>query len=102
MKDALACARARVDDRSIAALRKPFLIRQAGGDTQQMAERSLIPLTGFVKRFYVFARNDQNMGGRLRVDVAESQRAIILVDDVRGNLPGNDSTKETIHKNSDR
>ena len=101
MKDGLACARACVDDGAIAALGKSLLVSDAGGDAQKVAERRLITLRSFVQRFYVLTRDDQNMRGRLRVDVANSYGAVIRVDNICGNLARNHSTKETIHKTSD-
>jgi hypothetical protein len=49
MKDALACARARVDDRSVAALGKSLLIGHARGHAQQVAQDSLLALRSLVK-----------------------------------------------------
>ncbi len=78
------------------------MVGKSGGDAQQVAERGFVSGGSFVQRFYVLARDDKNVRGRLRVDVAYGYRAVIRVYNVRGNLARYDSTKETIHKDRDK
>ena len=96
MKDGLTYACARVDNCAIAALGEPLLVGNARGDPQEMAERSFVSLRSFVEGFHVIARENEHMHGRLRIDVAKGDRALILVDNVCGNLARDDSAKEAL------
>jgi hypothetical protein len=42
------------------------------------------------------SRNDQHVHGRLRIDVFERNKTLVLVDERARDLPGNDSTEKAI------
>jgi hypothetical protein len=96
MKDGLACACACVDDCAIAALGESLLVGDARGDAQEMAEQSFIPLRSFVQRFDVIVRDDEHMHGRLRIDVAQGDASLVLVNNVGSNLARNNLAKKAI------
>jgi hypothetical protein len=95
VEDRLAGTGARVDDRAVSALAVTRIIGQARGDAQEMAKQSFVPLRRFVERFHMFERNHEYVRGRLRVDVPNSDAAIILMNKLSGNVTGYDFAKET-------
>ena len=48
------------------------------------------------QRGKMLSRNDQQMDGRLRVDVLECQQAIFFSHDLRGDLPPDDAAEQAI------
>lgn len=96
VEDGLARVRARVDDGAVATLGEPFLIGDAGGDAEQMAEQRLVRLRGVVEGFDVRARDDEDVRRSLRVDVAEGDGPPVFVDERGGNLARDDLAKETV------
>jgi hypothetical protein len=70
VKDGLACARAVINNGSIARIGQPLLVRKSGGDPEQVAEQRFLSLRSLVKGFNVLARDYEKVRGRLRVDVA--------------------------------
>ncbi len=96
VKDGLACACARVDGCAVAAFEKPLLVGNARTHAQQVAEQGFILLRGVVQRFYMVARNDEQVNGRLRIGVTKSNATLVLKYAVSGNFTRHDSTKETI------
>src|SRR6185437_856521 len=49
-----------------------------------------------IEGFQMFARNDQDVGRRLRVDVAKGDAVLVLEDQLRRYLAAYDSTEQTI------
>ena len=41
-------------------------------------------------------RHDEDMDGRLRIDIAEGEYIVVLIDFAAGDLPGKDRAKNTI------
>src|SRR5882762_8305780 len=56
--------------------------------TEQMPQQGFVPLRCVVERLNVFQRDHQHMSGRLRVDVANDDAAIVLMDKLCGNVAG--------------
>ena len=51
---------------------------------------------GVRHRRHVVDGNDQQVGGRRRIDVAEGQGMVRAIDDIGGNVPRNDLTEEAV------
>ena len=96
VEDGLAGVGVGVDDGAVAAVGVPRVARDACGDEEEVAEQRLVRLTRFVQRGQVFARDDERVGRRLRVDVAEDDRAVVLENLRRGNLARHDLAEETV------
>lgn len=81
-----------IDDEPIAF--QSFLFGDLGSRQMKMTEQS------FIFRFHVrmcpddFARNDQDMGRRLRIDVSKRHALFVLVNNVGGEFPLCDFEKD--------
>jgi hypothetical protein len=93
MKNRLARTGAGIYYRAIAVLIQAGSIRNLGRDSQQMTEQCFILLCSVIKRVEVLARNNQQVGGRLWIDIADYNRAIIFAYELRGNFPVDDATE---------
>src|SRR5256714_2033565 len=96
VEDGLTRARARVDDGAVARFGVPLLGCYARGHAQEVSEHCLFALARFVERGDVRARDDERVRRGLRVDVAEGQRLLVLVNLLRGNLARDDLAKDTV------
>jgi hypothetical protein len=96
VEDRLARARARVDDGAVAALRESFLGGDARRGEEESAEEGLVGVGGVGERGDVAARDDEDVGGGLRVDVAEGEGVLVRVDDLRGDFARGDLAEETV------
>ena len=45
----------------------------------------------------VLPGNDQEVHRRLRIDILEGDRQIVLIQALRGDLPGSDLAEQTLH-----
>lgn len=61
-----------------------------------MAEKKRVLLGCIVQGGDVLAWNDQDVGGRLRMDVSEGNAMLVLMDHGGGNLAIADAAKETV------
>lgn len=93
MKNGLAGAGAGIYDRAITTIRKPRVICDARGHSQQMPQQALIALRRFVQRLKMFLRNHQQVRRRLRIDVANHKGPIVLMNSVGGYLSRNHPAK---------
>lgn len=59
---------------------KALLARHFCRRPEEMAKECLVALIGVSERADVLARDDENVGGRLGVDVRESVDQLVLVD----------------------
>lgn len=59
-------------------------------DKKKMAEEVAVPRLGLSHSWDGLARDDENMGRSLGIDIVKGDCEIVFVDKVRGNLPGND------------
>jgi len=80
MKDGLAGACAVVEDRAIAREKIAFA-GELRGDKMQFADDGLILRRRVIERNEMFSRAEQDVRGRLRADVLESENFGIFVDD---------------------
>ena len=80
MKDGLAGACAVVEDRAIAREKIAFA-GELRGDQMQLADHGLVFGLRVVQRNEMFSRAEQDVRGRLRADVLESENFGIFVDD---------------------
>ena len=92
----LAAVRAGVDHHAI-ALGEAFVAGNLGRGPQQMAEQRAIPLIAFGQRGDMFARRDQHMHRRLRIDVGKGVALLVLVDGGGGNASFNDLAEKATH-----
>lgn len=75
----LAAVFAGVDDDAI-AFAKALVAGDCGGCREEVAEQIAIRGAGIVERGKVFAGNDENVDGRLRVEIGEGVTELVLVD----------------------
>ncbi len=94
VKDGLTSIGVRVDHCAIPTVGNTLLLRDFGGEDGHSPDDLWV--AKLVERWHVLAGDDQNMRGRLRIDVAEGNAVIGLRDDLRGNLVADDATEETI------
>ena len=94
--DGLAAVGAAVDDDAI-AVRQSFGARDFRGCEKQMAEQARLILGGVSERGYVLARNDEEVRGRLRVDVRERDALLVLMNEVCGYRSFNNFAEQASH-----
>ena len=85
-----------VDHAAIALFGKSLRLRVSGRGEDQLADQQGVGFIEVVERGHGFARNEQDMRGRLAVDVAEGKDIVILVDDVGRNLAADDLLKNGV------
>jgi len=71
--------------------------RNLSGGQQKMAEQCLVILSGRRKRIDVLAWRNQDMRGRLRVNIREGVALLILVNGLGWNRSFNDFAEEATH-----
>ena len=79
-----------VDDEA-KAVREVQLLRDLASDEQQMPEYALIGGGGFAHAGDNFFRHDQQVHGRLGLDVVEDDAVLVLVLELRGDFAGDDT-----------
>lgn len=67
-----------------------FLLSQAGGHQQEVAQSRLVVCISFAYTRDGFARDHQEVSGGLWIDVANGNANLVLVDDVGGDFAGDD------------
>src|SRR3990172_3088974 len=96
VKDTLAGVGAGVDDDAKAAVGDSLLPRQARGDFEDMTDHGAVIGCEIENAGNMPARDDENMDGRLRIDVLEGNHRVILVNDISFDLALDDATEKTI------
>src|SRR3954467_5733201 len=94
VKNGLAGIGVRIDHSAIPALRQSFGLRELCGHQMHLADD--VGVLRLVQRHDVLPRNDQNMNGRLRVDIPERDAMLVLRDDVCRNLFLQNAAEETV------
>jgi len=94
MRHGFAGVRAVVEHEAEAAALQTQFLRHLARFQQQMTERGLVFHGGFGKARDGLLRNEEDMGGRLRVDVPERDDQVIFIDDLRWNLACDDFLEE--------
>ena len=94
VKDRLPGATARINDCPISAVfSQPLVIGYARGHSQQVTQQRLVFLSGVVEGIHMLARNNEYVGGRLRVDIADHDAARVLINNVTGRISVDDFAK---------
>ena len=93
MGNALAGVGAVVDDEPVAAGELEFFRDDARHD-EEMAELGFVVGGGFTDAWNKFFRDDQQMNGRLRLDVVDDDAAVVLVLDLGGDFAVDDFLEE--------
>lgn len=96
MMDRLPCRIAGVDDQPIplAYGAEARFLGKLGRDCHQLSDQWRIIPREVEGRGDMPPRNQEQMRRGLRRDVAESHDRLILIEDVRRNLPGGDATEQ--------
>ena len=93
VKNRLTGARAGVDDDAESVGDFQFA-GERGGHPVQMAYQRLVGRIGVERRSKMLARNNQQVHGRLRVDVVKGEAGIIGIGDFGGDLPVHDFAED--------
>src|SRR5579862_10064759 len=86
---------AAIDDQPV-AVRELELGGQLDGDQVQVAEQLAVGLGDAVVRGNHFLGDDQDVDGRLRIDVVEGEAHIVFVGDLRVDLAIDDLEKDVV------
>ena len=80
----------------VAAFRKPFGFRDLRADTQQVTEQLSVFVLGVCQAHDRLAWDDQHVDRRLRLDVEERDRVLVLVDQIGGDLTPQDLAEDGV------
>ena len=94
MGDAFAGVGAVVDDEAVAVFIEAELAGDVSGFEEEMSENGVVFGSGFVDAGNDFARDDEDVSGSGRADVAKGEDQIVLVNDVSGDFAIGDFLKE--------
>ena len=97
MVDFLAAVGAGVYDAAIAACRNAFFFSDLAGHDQQVAQSVAVGGLRFLNAGDGFFRDDEDMGGRLRIDIVKGEYLVIFVYLLGRNLSVDDLAEQTIH-----
>lgn len=92
----LAAIGVRIDHDPVSIAGETLALCDIGRRQKQMAESLLMPRGSLVHRIDVLARDDENMGRRLRRNVVERQAKIVFINSLRRYVAGSDLTKDAI------
>jgi len=95
VRHGFAGVRAVVDDKA-KAVGELELAGELAGDEQEMAEDGFIGGRGVADSRDDFFRNEEQVNGRLRLDVMKSEAEIVFVLDARGNFAGDDTFEQSL------
>ena len=95
VKHRLACFGVHVKDGAVAFLRDPHLFGDPACHLKDVRNERRVVCRHVIQRRDVFAGYDQNVDGRLGVDVMKRDDAIIFVHHLRRQFVIRNSTKET-------
>src|SRR5262245_59455947 len=76
------------------------LLRHFAGRKQQVPEQSLVLAACARQPVDLFLWDEQDMRRRLRIDVAEGQAQVVLIDDVGRDLAPDDLAEKGCHRSS--
>jgi hypothetical protein len=82
MKNRLPGACAGINHRAVTILPKSLVICDTRSDAQQVAQQCFVLLCSVVERLEMFSGNYEYVSWRLRIDVANHDRAIVLMQKV--------------------
>jgi hypothetical protein len=95
MENGLTSSTPVVEDGAIAGMKIP-LRSEFSSNELEFAEQPLIFRGSVMKSSKVFARANQNVGGRLRADIFERENLLVFVNEFRRNFLGTDFAKKTM------
>ena len=98
MRNTLAAIRAIVDDETEPCVVEALLLGNLLRCVNQVTKKGFIGNRTFRDAGNFLFRDDQDMDGRLGLDVVESQAEIVFVGDPGGNFPGDDFREYRAHK----
>lgn len=90
MRDGFTGVRAIVDDEPIAAVFQAQFRGDLPSLEHQIAQDFFILWTRVGNAGDMFLWDNEHMRGRVRLDVAKGQHEVVFIDNVRGNLAGDD------------
>lgn len=93
MVDFLAAVAVTVDDQAIAVVGKTFITRNFRRDGHHATQRQLVLRGDVVDGRNQDIGDNQNMGRRLRRNIAKGGNKLILINNIRRDLPANDFAK---------
>ena len=82
VKNLLSCVTVAVYQQPVPVFGNPFLFGDDFGNGEHMTDQGFVFWPDIVDRWYFFVGNDENMNGRLGIDVPEGRNFLILVYDV--------------------
>ena len=82
VKDSLSCRRVAIHHDPVTILTKTHFLRHFLGSEVEIADLFPVGISQVVDGRNVFARNDQDVGWRLWINIAKRKYFICLVDDV--------------------
>ena len=101
VRDGFPAVPAVVNDQAVATGFETEAGRHCGGLQEEVAQHRLVlRLRLRHARDWLFG-NDQDMNGRLRIDVVQGQHQVILVGDSGRNLPGDNFLEESLAHEGD-
>jgi hypothetical protein len=96
MLDRLTGAAPSIDNNAKAILGNAKIIGHARADAQEIAKQRLIIARSIIKRIHMFARDNQNVFRRLRINIMESHAPFILINNIGRLIASANSAKQTI------
>src|SRR5690606_18737580 len=96
MVDGLSALVPRVHDDPVASVGDALLARDLGGADEELTEQERLLRAGVRERANVLDGDHQDVQGRLRIDVAERDDALVPVDDVPRDPALDDSAEQAV------
>jgi hypothetical protein len=100
MRHRLAAVRTVIDDQPKTGIEDAFLFRHGLRDQEKMAQQRFIGCRGGTDSRDFFFWNDQDMDGRLRMNIVKGNAEVIFVGNLRRNFAGDDFRENRAHKNN--
>jgi hypothetical protein len=90
VKDFLARVSPTVQDEPVSRLVDPIFLSEPGGHPDHAAKRRLVRFGHVGDGRNRLVGDDENVGGRLGLDIPERRHQLVLIDKIGGNLPADD------------
>src|SRR5579872_546889 len=85
------------DDEAV-SLAESLLAGDLGGFEHEVAEEGVILADGFGHRSEVFLRDDEDVGGRDRLNIVEGEHEVVFLHFFRRDAAGDELAEEAIHR----
>ena len=86
-----------VDDEAIALLSDAFALRKITRHGKEVPDQRLVVIADIVRGGDALVGNDQNVGRRTRADIAKRSDKLVAINDVGGQLAGDDALEKSVH-----